>query len=59
MDMGLRVAMEHVRKWTRARVSRWGMSEVDMGPRVAMGHIQLPQYRTISHCPNGVDEGDV
>jgi len=32
---------------------------VDMGPRVAMGHIQLPQYRTISHCPNGVDEGDV
>jgi len=23
-----------------------------MGPRVAMGHIERPQYRTISHCPN-------
>ena len=26
VDMGLRVAMEHVRKWTRARASRWGIS---------------------------------
>jgi len=30
-----------------------------MGPRVAMGDIELPEYRTISHCPNGFDEGDV
>jgi len=51
---------------TRVFAARRGMSKsghgpaprggacpkVDMGLRLAMGHIERPQYRTISHCPN-------
>jgi len=54
LDTGLRAAMGHVRKWTRACASRWGMSEIghgsargdwacpklDMGLRAAMGHVR-------------------
>jgi len=54
VDKGLRVAMGHVRKWTRGCAWRWGMSEsgqgsargdgacpkVDKGLRAAMGHVR-------------------